>query len=244
MKNLKNRGNISNLPKREKVRSPEGWSGGHGTYHRVDGVYPWQRVKRLIRANIGKNFDKVFSEYCSQVPVYQQDFFLEEFRVIRRGWRYQPKYFIDKQGNIQKYKKEPKDKTVYFYSDDYETELRHKVTGAPYPEYKVRIYWKDSEINDDDYERVVVSGWFQKFSSKKDPEYIRLSTDQRKRFAAYRRKNKAEKVYSFISREEEAEKKSKVTDKVKIEAKGFDYLTSFRNEKALHPDIIKENQGF
>jgi hypothetical protein len=57
-------------------------------------------------------------------------------------------------------------------------------------------------------------------------------------------KEKAAKSYSFISKSEKNAEKEKAKDKVKIEAKGFDYETSFRDDKQINPDVIKEKQGF
>lgn len=225
------------------------WDRRHDTtYHKVDGVSPWKRIKRICEANIGKQFSKAFSEYCKQVPVYQQKFFLEEFNNKgRRNSDYWTYYYVDKNGNIQKHIGEyfvnkAKNKKVYYYSDDYKTEKRHKVTGASYPVY----HWIDKKFKEEDYEYVVVSGYFLEFKSEKDPEYIRLTSDQRKRRKAAQRAKEKEaeaKAYSFISKSEEQAKKEKAANRVKIEVKGFDYETSFRNS-GINPDVIKEHQGF
>jgi len=241
MKNLKNTKNLSYLPRRESMINPDGWGKKGSTYHKVDGVWPCQRIKRLCEANIGKQFDKVFSEYCSQVPSYQQDFFLDEFRKKR----YPNRFFVDYQGNIQKYKKPKSKKTVYFYSDDYKTERLHKITGAKYPAWGYR--WLDKKFKDSDYKETVVRGYSIEFSSKKDPEYIRLTTDQRKRrkAAAKRKiKEKENQDYSVIFKSKKEKEEEKEKNKIKIESKGFDYLTSFRSDKAIHPDAIKEKRGF
>ena len=213
--------------------------------HPTDGVTPWKRVKRICEDNIGKQFDKAFSEYCKQVPVYQQKFFTEEF--IRKPWHtdYWSYYYVDAQGNIQKHIGTyfQKKKKVFFYSDDYKTEKRHKRTGAAYPTY----HWMDKKFKEEDYEHIVVEGFFLEFKSEKDPEYIRLTTDQRKRKKAAARelaKEKAKKTYSFISKTEKEIEQDKAKNKVKIEAKGFDYETSFRKDGEINPDVIKEKQGF
>ncbi len=213
--------------------------------HKVDNIYPWTRVNRICEAFVGKQFDKAFSEYCSQVPVYQQKFFMEEFE--RKPWKtdYWTYFYVDKQGNIQKHIGEhfKKKKKVYFYSDDYKTEKRHKITGVAYPQY----HWMDKKFKEEDYEMVVVEGYFLEFKSAKDPEFIRLTTDQRKRKKAAARelaKEKAVKTYSFISKSEKELEKEKARNKVKIEAKGFDYETSFRKEGEINPEVIKEKQGF
>jgi len=228
----------------QEERLKHDWDRRHKSeYHSTDGIAPWKRVKRICEAYIGKQFDKAFSEYCSQVPVYQQKFFMQEFE--RKPWKtdYWTYYYVDKQGNIQKHIGTYflKKKKVYYYSDDYKTEKRHKVTGAAYPTY----HWLDKKFKEEDYEMVVIEGYFLEFKSAKDPEYIRLTTDQRKRKKAAARelaKEKAAKSYSFISKSEKEMEKEKARNKVKIEAKGFDYETSFRKEGEINPDAIKDHQ--
>jgi hypothetical protein len=236
------------LAKEERIKYD--WDRRHNsTYHPVDGVWPWKRVKRICEAFIGKPFADAFSKYCAEVPVYQQNIFLEEFNNRgRRNSDYWNYYFVDKQGNIQKhigeyFIKKAKDRKVYYYSDDYKTEMRHKTTGESMPEYWFRRKGKYAEEN---YVSTVVSGYFLEFKSEKDHEYIRLISDQRKRKKAAARlaeKEKAAKAYSFISNSEKELKKEKALNRVKIEAKGFDYETSFR-DAGINPDTIKEHQGF
>lgn len=205
----------------QEERLKRDWDRRHKSEsHPIDGISPWKRVKRICEAYIGKQFDKAFSEYCSQVPVYQQKFFMQEFE--RKPWKtdYWTYYYVDKQGNIQKHIGTYflKKKKVYFYSDDYKAEKRHKVTGAAYPQY----HWMDKKFKEEDYEYVVVEGYFLEFKSAKDPEFIRLTTDQRKRKKAAARelaKEKAAKSYSFISNSEKELEKEKERNKVKIEAK-------------------------
>ena len=215
-------------------------------YHTVDGVSPYKRIKRICETYIGKQFNKAFSEYCSQVPIYQQRFFLDEFK--RKPWHneYWTYYFVDKQGNIQKHigKYSKKGKKVYYYSDDYKTEKRHKDTGQTMPYFWLKRKGKHSEEN---YVETIVSGYCLEFSSRKDPEWIRLTSDQRKRRKAAEReieKAKTTKAYSFISKSEKELMKDKAANRVKIESKGFDYETSFRKDGEINPDVIKEKQGF
>jgi hypothetical protein len=221
-KNLKGRKGIADLPKRERMLNPEGWGRKSGTYHKVDGIWPWQRVRRLCQANIGRSFDRVFSEYCHQVPDYQQEYFLEEFEAGRRWWRFN-EFYKDDQGRIQKNKRKTPDKRVTFYSDDYKTEYVHKETGAKLDSWAWRY-------DHEEYHYIIVRGWSKMFSSKNDPEFKRLSEDQRKRRAARKRGKDKEKEdnlrsLSFETKAEkkakEEEKKERETDESKIERKGF-----------------------
>jgi hypothetical protein len=230
--------NFAEIAKKERIN--DDWDRGRSTYHSVNGISPWRRVKRIIEANIGKSFDTAFSKYCAEVPVYQQSIFLDEFR--KRHW-WGTTYFVDKNGNIQKSKdRYKKDKKAIYYSDDYKTERRHKVTGKP---YEAAMWWK-KKFKEEDYEYVVVSGYALEFSSRKDPEYIRLTSDQMKRKKKVQReieKEKDAKYYCFLTKTELQQKEEEKLNRLKIEKKGFDYATSFR-DFGMNPEVIKEHQGF
>jgi hypothetical protein len=235
------------LPKEEITRKR--WDDYHHSQsdcHRVDGIYPWTRIIRIAEKYIGKSADEAFSIYCSQVPKYQQHFFWESVAVskeaLNAGWHLHP-FYVDSDGNLQKvirFWKSYRNRKPIYYSDDYRTELRHKVTGKKKPEF----FWLYKE---EDFIPVIVSGYAIEFDSKKDKTYKRLMSEQRKRKALRRladKKAKEEKEYSFISKTEQRKKKEKEIDKIKIVAKGFDPETSFRTEKQINPDTIKEKQGF
>ena len=217
---------------------------GHNIYHDTDDVSPWSRIENICEAFIGKQYSKAFSKYCSEVPVYQQKLFAEEFVI--KPWRRNNKwdyYFVDKQGNIQKHKGTKQPKAVYYYSDDYRTEMRHIKTGAKQPEFLWSIRAK--KYKKEDYASFVVEGYYIKFKSKKDPEFIRLTTDQAKRkakAARERQKEKAATAYSFISKSEQELLEEKTKDKITIERKGFDYARSFRKDWQINPDSIKQKQ--
>ena len=231
--------------KQIKTRDFNDWYEVKTPYHPTEGVSVWKRIDRIVAANVGKSFDTAFSKFCSEVPKYQQHIFIEHFRRYRwhtsELWTH---YYLDQNNVIRKHigTYQKRNKKAYYFSDNYATDYRHKVTGAPKPTY----YWMNKQFKESDYENVVVQGYFIEFSSKKDPEYIRLTTDQRKRRnAALREYQKAKeaKAYSFISKSEEEREKEKAENRVKIEAKGFDYYTSFR-DAGINPDEIAKLQGF
>jgi len=224
------------------------WDRRHNSSsHPTDGIWPWKRIKRICKAFVGKPFSAAFSKYCSEVPVYQQKLFLDEFNNDGRPnndyWNY---YFVDKQGNIQYHIGEyfkKKSKKVYYYSDDYKTEMRHKVSGETMPEY---FFQRKGKYAEENYVNTIISGYGLEFSSWRNPEYIRLKADQKKRIKAATRlkeKEAAAKAYSFITKSEKELELEKAKNRVKIEAKGFDYETSFRND-GINPDVIKEHQNF
>jgi hypothetical protein len=238
------------LPAKVKIiADPYRYHGKGSVHHPTDGIWPRKRAERMLKANIGKQFDKVFAEFCKQVPVYQQHIFLEEFNrgvaYANANYSWMSYYFVDSAGNIQ-FKKSSwkKNRTVYFRSDDFATERLHKITGKKYSNIP---WWKCKNVNEDDYAEFIVSGYELKFKSASDPEYIRLRSDQNKRFAAIRRAKKKiaeQAAYDFLSRKEKQALEDKAKDKIKIESKGFDYKTSFRGENQTNPDAIKEDQGF
>ena len=160
------------------------WHHGNDDYHSVDGIYPSTRICRIAEKFVGKSANEAFSIYCKQVPKYQQKFFWEQIvpnTIINRRYSWHT-FFVDEDGNIQKNDRRWKTKkSVTYYSDDYKTELRHKVTGKKKPEYwwlwkKYSKYGKE-----EDYVPTVVSGYAIEFESKKDRTYKRLISDQRKR---------------------------------------------------------------
>jgi len=182
MKNLINNSKVSGMPKKESMKlGDDKWHYSGSVYHAVDGVWPHERVNFLCEKNIGKPFDYVFSKYCSQVPTYQQHFFLEELNSISR-YAWGNTYYVDDNGNIQKTKRKKVDKSVHFYSDDYKVGKVHKVSGAPYS----HDFCMKTDLND--YKEIIIEGYKLKFSSKNDPEFKRLSTDQNKRKRAAHRK--------------------------------------------------------
>jgi hypothetical protein len=225
---------VQELPNRVghgKDVSRNRWNGKHSTYHSVDGVYPYRRIRRLLKASVGKSFDDVFSKYCKEVPVYQQQFFLQEFEETNRGYSFY-KYFIDDDGIIQRYKPENEYKGPFcFESIDAQWERRHKVTGKKEPEY----FWnKTKEYRPNDYESVLVKGWVKYFDSRQDPEYKRLNSEKQKTLSKiHQEKYGTPKISDeqFRTILKAKELKEKAEDLVKIEAHGFDLTTSFRKEK-------------
>jgi hypothetical protein len=201
----------------------------HSTYHPIDNVWPGERVSRILEKKIGKQFSKAFSYYCSLVPVYQQNEFLDEFREKRHTW-YGPDYYIDVNGNIQKTKRKKEKKTIIFYSDDYKAEKRHKITNR----LKTSYYWsewKNLKLKEEDFHDVVVSGYAKEFSSRKDPEYQKLHQEkerEKRRNDKIKQKEKELLEYSFLTKSEQEYFNSREANKLNILRHGFDYETSFR----------------
>lgn len=214
------------------------WRARGSEYHPIDNIYPYKRVHRLIEYGVGKPFDEIFSKYCSQVPRYQQHIFLEEFKPEKKYNYRGIMYYVDDEGLIRKKIKEryswrrKKEKRV-FYSDDYKTEMRHKITGKKKPEYS---WWdKRTHVNDEDYEPVVISGWSKEYKTNRDREFMRL---KKERFRQYQRQRKLEKekrekeflekLHLIQEKEKERKRLEKERDMTSLIKHGFDPTTSFR----------------
>lgn len=261
-------GQISLKPtKEDRERS---WRHRKNDWHPIKNIYPNKRAERLLEKYVGKCIDDAFTQFCKEVPKYQQHIFFREFDISQK-WkvrgRYQAKYFIDSQRRIQKYKDDDYGGPYYFSSEDYKVELFHKDTGHPKEDFEVvrsedYPYWKIlgydygtkhpmKPINEryraqkSDFVPIVVKGFQLRFKSKDNPLLQQLIQERRKlKKRAYKaaKKAQAKKAYSFISQTELQKKKDKERDLIKIMAHGFDPITSFRTEKQTNPDLIKNNQ--
>lgn len=187
-----------NLPQREGRRDllAGEWGSRRSANHKVNGVFPYKIINRVIKAYINKPFDKAFSYYCSLVPIYQQHLFIEEFQPKR--WRNNNEYYLDSAGTIKK-RKVYKDKSVTFYSIDYEYRYEYFRNGKQLRE------WEFPKSTD---ERVcvVIGGYKKTFSSKKDPEFIKLTAEkmqQLKKIKRERDKQWASKEFVFLTQEEQ-----------------------------------------
>jgi hypothetical protein len=241
MKNLKN--HVLNLENPDDIigvtlevekleRYQDRW-GGHSPIYPIDNIWPGERATRIIEKNIGKQFSKAFSHFCNQVPVYQQNEFLDEFRD-NLGW-YGPDYYIDVNGNIQKTKRKTEKPKVIFYSDDYKFEKRHKITNRLYTSYYWGD-WKKLKLKDEDFHNVVVSGYAKEFSSRNDPEYQRLTQEkkkERRRKLRIERKEKKLLESTFLIKSDEDYFRQREENKLKILRHGFDYDISFRRRPQM-----------
>jgi len=134
MKNLiqtKDLETLNDLPKkitgRKLHKLNHSWkSYGKSTYHSVDNVHPFKRIDRILEKFLGQHVNDAFSYYCKQVPLYQQKEFWEYLqRDLKYSWVF---YFYNSEGIIIKKDKRVK-RTYAIKSDDYTTELRHRLTG-------------------------------------------------------------------------------------------------------------------
>lgn len=235
-------------PESKEERSDRRRRDRHGDTHPVKHMSPWDRIDKILKKYIGKPFDDAFSYYCKQVPVYQQHIFIEYFSPDHYRWA--DTYYINEDGIIQKGTRRWRaPKKAIFYSDDYKTELRHKKTGKKKPEshwyypftynnYKekyprAKSYHEAQTAYDNEFTPVIVSGWAKEYDSKKDPEYKRLTMEQRKRQEIARKakeKEEKSKAYSFVHTTPEDKSRQEYENFLKIKRKGFDPDTSFHKQ--------------
>lgn len=97
------RENPMRLGMHEHLRFRNEWFEGR------DGYLSWKDLEKFFEANLGKNVDKVFSEFVKRAKRFDHDVSLRErfFDALTVDKRWPPKYTIDSQNRIVKYVKEP-----------------------------------------------------------------------------------------------------------------------------------------
>lgn len=88
----------------------------------------YDECKRFIRANVGRNFDTVFSEFCKKYPKFIKDIntrahFMDEFRRGVHDRYFFNEFEIDNQNRIQLVKREPRKKCGITYYDGNDVEI-------------------------------------------------------------------------------------------------------------------------
>jgi len=178
----------------------------------------------ILKKYLGKDFNKAYSEVCKKLPYYQRRYFIKNTLNNTINNRYS-KYYVDFNNNIQineNYYMFKKESPVIFYSIDYSEGYYDKSTRIF---LSVNEYYNNSFYNNRHCIRVIISGYSKEFSSKKDPEYIKLMKIKNKQIRYYSKINKKKqkhKVYSFLSNEEIKTNKEKELDVIKRDSHGFD----------------------
>ena len=88
----------------------------------------YDECKRFIRANVGRNFDKVFSEFCSKYPKFIKDIntrahFMDEFRRGVHNTYFFNEFDIDSQNRIQLIKRPKRERRGITYYDGNDVEI-------------------------------------------------------------------------------------------------------------------------
>ena len=88
----------------------------------------YDECKRFIRANIGRNFDKVFSEFCSKYPKFIKDIntrahFMDEFRSGVHNRYFFNEFEVDNQNRIKLIKRPKRERRGITYYDGNDVEI-------------------------------------------------------------------------------------------------------------------------
>lgn len=225
-----------NLPYRESMRDElrrnrECWTRWR-IGPKVESATIWQFRDRILEHNLGKSHDLAFSYYVKKTKHISRNIYYW-FQPFENRYIGLENYTVDSEGNIQKgawrLNREKArfvrgTKPMNFKSADYQEAYVHKDTGV----IKSNTYY-DKESN---WELKIISGYNVPniyYNSKKYRK-LRYEYNQKHRQLERQRKAAAKaKSYSFLTREEEHIKKSKLEDGWKIESYGFD-SESFRGE--------------
>jgi len=206
----------------------------HGSYynrknHHSRNRSPYKIAERILKNNIGKSFDLAFHYYCTKIDKKDQYIFFTWFEDKR--FRRFCGYHLDENNNIY-YIPFKRGKRNIFYSIDYKTEYRHKLTGRKKPEY----YWLYKKYkNENDYVPYIIQGFEKEFDSKNNREFRKLKAEKvakQRKLARETKKLKEDKMYEFMTqyykRLKEEKQKQKQLNEIKIISHGFDLITSFR----------------
>ena len=239
----------------------------HSPVDRYKSIYGF--INFFLDSRIGQSFDEVFRDFCKQTKKYHQKYFLTEFEnghkyKIEKGYYRWSYYYVDDDGLIQYYNATPKVRNLKIPSDDYKTIWVNKKRGL-FPKLKnsvfhLRYYATYDNKYDipyyrrDEYEEVVVSGEILEFKSRRDPKFIRMHAERRKKSKLKSKKvfvpfrvlidNGVEKREENIKWTEQAERtrlqreeatlrnliREEEANLVKIISHGFDPVNSFRHK--------------
>lgn len=217
---------LENLPKRGPMKNKyhDKWpySNGRGVYRKIDNVYPWTHVKRILNKYRGKNVDAAFSEYCKKVDKCQQYMFWDELNDDKRNRRMFGNrfsyWYIDNNKCIQRFKAKRNKKQYKVESHNIRYGYYNIHTGM-----EVRTpRWYD--IDNPNIKYGAVEGEVFYFDSK-DAAYEKCYAEQESKRRKYDRLDKIEKSkkeYSFLTREEIEQIEDRANDKIKLESHGFD----------------------
>lgn len=215
------------------------------------GIAPFKLIHYLFKKHVGQSIDLVYSDFCKKTNYFQRrhfwyilDYIYRHNQSIDYG---NDRYVIDENKIIHFFSKKSTRK-YQLRSSDYFIGYKLKT------QYFSRLY--NETISIEKYNRLsffdkeryyfVSEGWIKDYA-KHDKEYQRRKHEYTKEKRLNSKRNKQlllQKQYSFLSNREKQNEIDKKIDRIKIEAKGFDYYTSFRNEKQISPELIKEKQGF
>lgn len=133
----------------------------------------YDECTRFIRANVGRNFDKVFSEFCKKYPknlkgINTRSHFIEQFRNGVHNTYFFNEFDVDSQKRIQVDKREPRKKRgiTYYDGNDVEIGILINTTLLNHPKIFsyfinkvdkdtfVMLYYGNGEITPEQYRKI------------------------------------------------------------------------------------------
>ena len=179
--------NFENTPPKLKIQWKERKNGRRQVmvndreYYHFSDFY--DECKRFIRANIGRNFDKVFSEFCSKYPKFVNDIntrahFIDEFRRGVHNTYFFNEFEIDNQNRIQLVKRQKRERRgiTYYDGNDVEIGILINTTLLNHPKIfsyfcnKVdkdtfmMLYYGNGEITPEQYRKIFLRNHADEFS--------------------------------------------------------------------------------
>lgn len=133
----------------------------------------YDECKRFIRANVGRNFDKVFSEFCQKYPkivngINTRAHFMDEFRRGVHNTYFFNEFETDNQNRIKLVKREPRKKRgiTYYDGNDVEIGILINTTLLNHPkifsyfinkldkESFMMLYYSNGELTPEQYNKI------------------------------------------------------------------------------------------
>lgn len=133
----------------------------------------YDECKRFIRANVGRNFDKVFSEFCQKYPKFVNGIntrahFMDEFRRGVHNTYFFNEFETDNQNRIKLVKREPRKKRgiTYYDGNDVEIGILINTTLLNHPKISsyfinkldkesfMMLYYSNGEITPEQYRKI------------------------------------------------------------------------------------------
>lgn len=106
----------------------------------------YDECRRFIRSQVGKDFDKSFSEFCKKYPKFVNDintraYFIDQFRKGVHDAGFFSEFEIDNQNRIQLVKREPRKKYGITYYDGNNIEIGILINASLLNHQKIFSYF-------------------------------------------------------------------------------------------------------
>lgn len=223
---------LEELPTRGKLSGKDPKLDYNKRWHRrqlIKGTSIYKFLNRFLNQNINKSYSMAYSYFCKICP-----------KNLRYYWHYYFKpdddYYIDENGLIQftenhfKWENKKKNRERHFISCDYfiivKEKISNKIIKLSYYEYHRLSDWSKKW-----YEILKITGQEFRYKTKTIEIKNIIKNDQlkRKRLLKKEIKNKKEKSYCFLTKDEIELKTQQKIDEYKLYQHGFD-KNNFKGE--------------